>query len=75
MPKKYHIKRRQMKVYIPEDLFLAIREELSRETARNRPEHGDLSKLVILLLKKWVTGERATRVTQTELRSSLDELI
>ncbi len=56
--KKLYVPRKQLKVYIPLALDKEIREELARGELRGKPGYGDLSKLVTLLLKKWLTKQQ-----------------
>ena len=72
--KKLYVPRKQLKVYIPVALDTEIRHELSKGELRGKPGYGDLSKLITLLLKKWLTKEQRRPEAITEQERLLREL-
>ena len=59
MSRRYYLPRKQLKVYVTEDLDSKVRKELSRNQMRGKPAHGDMSKLVTILLKKWLATQQS----------------
>ena len=62
--RKLHIPRVQLKVRIPKDLRDEVHAELALERDSDEPVYGDIGRLIIVLLKKWVQDKRARRAKQ-----------
>ena len=73
--KKLYVPRKQLKVYIPLALDREIRHELSKGEIKDKPAYGDMSKLVTLLLKKWLTRQQRQPVAVDEQETSLREFL